>query len=122
MAWSFRSGVSMSAQIVDRLRKDILGGVYPQGSAFPTVRQLAKDAAVNPNTMQKALMLLENEGLLVTRGTVGRLVTDDAEALERARLLELDSFVASVIKDARAASLGRAEFIELIEKGWRENE
>ena len=122
MAWSFRSGVSLSVQIVDRLRTDILSGKYERGSAFPTVRQLAAEAAVNPNTMQKALMLLESEGLIVTRGTAGRLVTDDPVVIERARRLECDKFVASVIREARSAGLCRDAFIEEIKKGWTDDE
>ncbi len=122
MAWSFRSGVSLSVQIVDRLRADILGGAYPPGAPFPTVRQLAREVAVNPNTMQKALILLESEGLLVTHGTAGRLVTDDGEIIDRARQLELDKFVASVIREAKSSGIECSELVEKIEKGWKNDE
>ena len=118
MAWSFHSGVSVTVQIVDRLRTAILGGEYPTGAPFPTVRSLATEAAVNPNTMQKALALLEGEGLLVTRGTSGRWVTDDAEAIERARLAQLERFVGVMIDEARRTGIGRDELVEEIMKGW----
>lgn len=122
MAWSFRSGVSLSVQIVDRLRADILGGAYPPGTPFPTVRQLAREVAVNPNTMQKALILLESEGLLVTHGTAGRLVTDDGGIIDRARQLELDKFVASVIREAKGSGIECSELVEKIKKGWKNDE
>ena len=120
MAWSFRSGVSLTVQIVDRLRSEILRGVYPRGTAFPTVRQLAADAAVNPNTMQKALSLLESEGLLVTHGTAGRCVTDDENILERAHRLALEKFAAAVVDEAINAGISREELAEYIMKGSSE--
>ncbi len=122
MAWKFRSGLALSVQIVDRLRADILKGVYKSGGPFPTVRQLAYDAGVNPNTMQKALALLEKEGLLVTNSTVGRTVTSDESALAEARHKALDSFTAGIIKEAKNMSLDISELLKSIEKGWEENE
>ena len=118
MAWRFRSGISVTSQIIDRIRTDIFSGVYPRGSAFPTVRQLATEAAVNPNTMQKALLLLESEGLLVTRGTAGRWITDSAEQIEAARCAAIDRLVGEMIDDAREAGIGLDELVEKIKKGW----
>lgn len=122
MAWKFRSGLSLAVQIVDKLRADILKGVYPMGSQFPTVRSLAYDAGVNPNTMQKALMLLESEGLILTNSTVGRTVTSDAEELDRARAKALESFTANIVKEAKNMSLDMNELIKNIEKGWNGDE
>ena len=118
MAWRFRSGVSVTAQITERIRTDIFRGAYPKGSPFPTVRQLATEAAVNPNTMQKALLMLEREGLLVTRGTAGRWVTDSAEQLEAARCAAIDRLVCDMVDDAREAGIGLDELIEKIKNGW----
>ena len=68
----------MFLQIFDRLKKDIIKGKYPPNAQIPTVRQLACDMSVNPNTVQKALQLLEDEGLIITRATLGKFVTTDA--------------------------------------------
>ena len=68
----------MFLQIFDRLKKDIIKGKYPPNAQIPTVRQLACDMSVNPNTVQKALQLLEDEMLIVTRATLGKFVTTDA--------------------------------------------
>ena len=122
MAWKFRSGLALTVQIVERLRQDILKGVYESGGTFPTVRQLAYDAGVNPNTMQKALALLENEGLLVTNSTVGRTVTDDEAVLNEARRKALDSFTENIIKEAKNMSLDMKDLINNIEKGWEKDE
>ena len=118
MAWKFRSGLSLTVQIVDKIRSDILKGEYKMGAQFPTVRQLAYDAGVNPNTMQKALILLESEGLIITNSTVGRTVTDDVDVLSRAKVKAMSSFTQSVIREAKNMSLDMSELIRNIEKGW----
>jgi DNA-binding transcriptional regulator YhcF (GntR family) len=61
----------------------ILAGEYPPGSNMPSVRVLAMDAAVNPNTMQKALAELETRGLLFTKRTAGRFVTEDESVMKK---------------------------------------
>ncbi len=77
MKWNFDSKRPIYLQIVEVIKADLLSGVYPPSSKFPTVRELAVEASVNPNTMLKALQLLESEGFLVTHRTTGRQVTDD---------------------------------------------
>ena len=122
MAWKFRSGLALSTQIVDRIRSDILKGIYSGTEQFPTVRQLAYDAGVNPNTMQKALSLLEKEGLLLTNSTVGRTVTSDEAVLSEARRKALDSFTANIVREAKNMSLDMSDLIKNIEKGWDKDE
>ena len=77
MIWEFTNDRAISAQIVEIIQKGILSGVYPPGSNMPSVRTLAVEAGVNPNTMQKALAELEVQGLLRTVRTTGRTVTED---------------------------------------------
>lgn len=121
MAWKFEAGIPLTVQISDRIRQDILRGEYRAGEAFPTVRQLAADAAVNPNTVQKALVILEDEGLLVTLGTAGRTVTEDMEKIAEARERVSLSFVDGVIKEARLLGISEDTLLEMIRRKW-ENE
>ena len=74
---SFDRNVPVFLQIKDRLKSDILNGVFSPRDKIPSVRQLALDMSVNPNTVQRALNILEEEGLIVTEGTTGKFVTDD---------------------------------------------
>ncbi len=122
MAWKFEAGIPLSQQIVAKLRRDVISGVYPPGSLFPTVRQLAFEASVNPNTMQKALSSLEEEGLLVTLGTQGRVVTDNTEKIETARRLSAEAEISAMIKRAKELSVSRDELIKYIRKEWNINE
>ncbi len=114
MAWKFNSEAPVSKQIADRLRLDVLSGRYEKGSQFPTVRALALDAAVNPNTVQKALVILENEGLLVTQGTVGRFVTDDERILAEMKKGLQREYIKRVIREAASLGITREEFLEIL--------
>lgn len=77
MDWKLDDGRPIWPQIKEKLTKDIVAGVYPMGGGFPTVRELAELAKVNRNTMQRALSELENDGLVITNRTAGRIVTTD---------------------------------------------
>ena len=70
-------------QLVEMLRKEIVSGKLKTGERLPSVRELALTARVNPNTMQKALVELENEGLVYTERTNGKFVTNNKELIER---------------------------------------
>lgn len=102
MAWSFNPGIPVYIQIADRLRFSIISGEYPPGSQIPTVRGLAIEAAVNPNTIQHAYLMLENSGIIVTKGTLGRFVTDDPDIIEESRhehaRLIINSFIDTITK------------------------
>lgn len=78
MAWNLDSDRPIWAQLVERIQMQIVSGIYQPGDRLPSVRELAAEASVNPNTMQKAFAELERSGLIVTQRTSGRTVTDDA--------------------------------------------
>ena len=85
MRWKFRGDRPIYAQIVEQLQRGILSGEFPPGSQVPSVRVLALEAEVNPNTMQKALAELEDRGLLNTHRTAGRTVTEDQKMIDSAK-------------------------------------
>ena len=82
MKWKFRGDRPIYAQLIEQLQRGILTGEYPPGSAVPSVRTLAIEAEVNPNTMQKALAELETQGLMQTHRTAGRTVTEDSKMID----------------------------------------
>lgn len=112
LAWQFNGTQAVFIQIADRLRRDIVNGIYLPDTQIPTVRQLAFDASVNPNTMQRALILLEEEGLLVSRGTVGRFVTDDVEVIENAKKKICVETVKRFCLEAKALGISYEELID----------
>lgn len=114
MAWSFNEHTPVWLQIEMRLRNEIISGVYKSNEQIPTVRQLAVTAAVNPNTVQRALTVLEEEGLIHSNGTVGRFVTDDESVLAAARRKATQELVKNFVKQAGYLSVSKEELIEIL--------
>jgi DNA-binding transcriptional regulator YhcF (GntR family) len=79
LQWSFNEDAPIYLQIVEQIKTQIAIGLLKPGDKMPAVRDLAIEAGVNPNTMQKALSQLEREGLLYTQRTAGRFVSDSKE-------------------------------------------
>ena len=82
MAWTLDSDRPIFLQIVERIQMDIISGRYAPGQRLPSVRDLAAEAAVNPNTMQRAFMELERIGLVYSVRTNGRYITEDTTMIE----------------------------------------
>ena len=120
MAWQFNNTQAVFIQIADRLRCDIVTGKYPPGTQIPTVRQLAFEVSVNPNTMQRALSLLEEEQLLLSRGTVGRFVTSETEILDNAKEKIRRSTVERLLAEAQALSISPQELIDYIKEVYHD--
>ena len=114
MKWDFKSGEPIYQQIIRVLRTQIVSGIYPPGSRFPAVRELALEAGVNPNTMQRALTELEEEKLLVNLGTTGRCVTDDQQILEQLRSRIIDQTVRHCAQQFSALGLTMQEAARLL--------
>lgn len=85
MNWKLTGDSPVYQQIMAAIRGAILKGELPPGGKVPSVRDLAAQAQVNPNTMQRALTELEREGLLISGGTSGRTVTQEEEILKAMR-------------------------------------
>ena len=85
MKWILDDSRPIWPQLKEQLMRSIIAGNYQMGGPFPTVRDLAEEAGVNRNTMQRALSELENEGLIITNRTAGRTVTSDEELIARTK-------------------------------------
>lgn len=79
MEWTFHDEAPIYLQIMEQIKRQIATGLLNPGDKIPAVRELAIEAGVNPNTMQKALSELEREGLLYSQRTSGRFVSDNRE-------------------------------------------
>lgn len=85
MAWTFNNDRPIYVQISERIISSILSGEYSMGERLPSVRELADIAAVNPNTVQRAMGELETMGLVENQRTTGKFVTEDSEKISLAR-------------------------------------
>lgn len=122
MPWKFNSTEAVFIQIANRLCAKILSGEYPPGSQIPTVRQLAVEASVNPNTVQKALAHLEEQGLLCSKGTLGRFVITDERILSKEREKMRRESIRKMINDAHALGISTEELIKYIKEEDKKSE
>jgi DNA-binding transcriptional regulator YhcF (GntR family) len=120
MAWSFSSTKPVYIQIAERIITSVISGEYKSGEQIPSVRQLALEAAVNPNTVQHAFSELESEGIIVSRGTLGRFVTEDTAIIENCRQKQAEQTVDNFIEKIKTLSVGKDEIITMIGEKWNE--
>lgn len=81
MAWELKSDRPIYSQLVEQIQLMVVSGIFAAGSKLPSVREMAAQASVNPNTMQRALSQLESDGLLYSQRTSGRFVTEDVQKI-----------------------------------------
>ena len=97
MSWELDNKGSIYGQLIRTIRQRILTGYYPPGSRIDSVRELAEEAGVNPNTMQRALSELEREGIVRSERTSGRFVTEDRARLDAMREEVASEFVSEYV-------------------------
>ena len=116
MAWNLNSDRPIYAQILEVIQLRIISGRYRPGEKIPSVRDLAAEAGVNPNTMQKALSELERNGLAETQRTSGRMVTEDMEMIQETRSKLAREQVSEFIDKMKELGFSKEEVVELLEK------
>ena len=114
MAWILDSDRPIYTQIVEKIQIQIVSGFYQPGDKLPSVRDLAAEASVNPNTMQKAFAELERKGLIITQRTSGRTVTEDIEMIRGIQLELAKESICDFLKKMRELGYDKNEIIALI--------
>lgn len=115
MQWELKSDRPIYAQILEEMKKRIVSGYYKPGEKLLAVRELAQEARVNPNTMQKAMTELERENLVYAVRTTGRYITEDTELIKATKKEFAQSHVDYYYKQLRALGYQKNEMIELLE-------
>lgn len=116
MAWKFDNDRSIYMQLTEEIQNRIATGYYQPGGRLPSVRELAGEAEVNPNTMQKALAELERQGLLYSQRTAGRFVTEDEGRIREMKRRAAKEAVGVFLKQMQNLGLDESEIIELIQE------
>ena len=120
MAWNLNSDRPIYAQILEVIQLRIIVGQYKPGEKIPSVRELAAEAGVNPNTMQKALSELERSGIVMAQRTSGRIVTEDMEMIKQTRNLLAKEQVEAFIGKMKELGFNKKEIMELLEQAGGE--
>ena len=117
---SFRPGVPPYEEIVFAVKKAIAVNRLRPGDKFPSVRAMSRDLKLNPNTCQKAVTVLVNEGILNVQAGVGTTVCERPEVESEEKLKLLEETIESLVVEARQLGLTQTELKEAITKKWRE--
>ncbi|MGN0997631.1 MAG: GntR family transcriptional regulator, partial [Candidatus Ventricola sp.] len=117
MNWSFQGDAPIYTQLVEQIKVAIATGAFPPGERLPSVRDLATEAGVNPNTMQRALAQLESEQLVYSQRTAGRFVTEDRSVIDAAKRELAQRHVERFLAAMRRLGLNREEIDDLLRQG-----
>lgn len=116
MKWYIDSDRPIYKQLVEQIELRIISGVYAPGDKLESVREMAMDAGVNPNTMQKALAELERMELVFAQRTSGRFITEDLKVIEEAKKNLAVQEIGAFLEKMKKLGLGRNEILALMEK------
>lgn len=122
MPWNLNSDRPIFMQIIEILQLDIVSGKYAPGDKLPSVRDLALEAAVNPNTMQKALSELERSGLVFSQRTSGRFITEDITMIEELKTSLAREKIKEFLDGMRKLGFEKEEALTLITEVWKGEE
>ena len=116
MSWTFHADQPIYLQLRRYLTEAIVTGVYAPGQRLPSVRELATEAGVNPNTMQRALTELEHDGLISAQGTVGHFVTSEVGQIREVHRGMAVEKAKNFLRDMQSIGCSPRESIALLEK------
>lgn len=120
MAWDLNSDRPIYTQILEQIQTRIISGIYKPGEKLPSVRELAAEASVNPNTMQKAFAELERSGLIQTQRNSGRTVTEDTDMIKQVQTQVALSQVQSFFSTMMQLGFNKEEILAFVKKAAEE--
>lgn len=120
MAWEFNSKAPIYLQIADEMTMRIASGTYAPGEKLPAVREIAVEAGVNPNTMQKALGYMEAKNLVYSERTSGRFVTKDQTVLKELRQDLIRRYTGEFVAKLKKIGAGREEIEAALKESLEE--
>lgn len=115
MKWEFVNDRPIYTQIIERIKLFIVSGELAVGARLPSVRELAADAGVNPNTMQRALSELERAGLVYANRTSGRFITEDKDMIQNIKGEAAEAYIRMFLESMRKIGYDRKEAALLLE-------
>lgn len=115
MSWEFQDHLPIYAQLMDTLKRRIITGRYLPGEKLASVRELAAEAGINPNTVQRAFSELEREGLIYTQRATGKYVTENADEIKSARQALAKTQVAEFLSNMQSLGYSVGDVIVLLQ-------
>lgn len=116
MAYVFDNNIPLYLQVIDIIKKQIISGIYQPGQQLESVRALAGEYEINPNTIQRALQELENQGLVFSQRTRGRFVIDNMELIKEERYKMSQVLIKESIEALYTLGFDKEEIVEAYRK------
>jgi DNA-binding transcriptional regulator YhcF (GntR family) len=116
MMWTFTPDRPIYLQLQEQIKLAIVSGLYEPGGKLPAVRDLAEEAAVNPNTVQRALAELERGELVFSQRTSGRFVTEDSGVIEKLKNEMAKELIDAFLEKMAVIGFSTIETAEIIAK------
>ena len=116
MPWELSNDRPIYLQLMERIQMDIVSGKYHAGDKLPSVRDLAIEAAVNPNTMQKALSELERVGLVYSQRTSGRFIDEDKTMIYELKQHLANEHILEFFEKMKQLGFREEEALQLMEE------
>lgn len=116
MNFNFDNNIPIYIQLVEYFKRDIISGKLKPGDRISSVRDLALSMKVNPNTMQKALVELEEQKLIYTERTNGKYVTDDVNLINSIKYEYANNLTNSYLFDMESIGINIEEVIKYLKE------
>ena len=114
MQWELNTDKPVYLQLVEQIQAGIISGKYMPGDKLPSFRDLATQATVNPNTMQRAMTELERDGLVYSNRTIGRFITSDEELIAQLKKRYITQLVQEFLDKMKLLNIELNEIISYI--------
>lgn len=114
MKWQIDSDRPVYKQLIEQTEQAIVSGIFSPGERLPSVRDLAAEAGVNPNTMQRALAELERSGILYSQRTSGRFITDDKEMIDNMKYQKAEDEARNFLANMKKLGLSADDVARLL--------
>lgn len=114
MQWDINSERPVYIQLVEQIQAAIVSGYFKPSDKLPSVRDLAAEASVNPNTMQKAMAELERSGLIYSNRTSGRYITSDLSLIKQLKGQSAKNLTVDFLEKMKQLGFEQEEVLEVI--------
>ena len=123
MTIDLESGVPIYMQLVDRIKQMVVSGQLQPGQQLPTMRQLATDLRINYNTVGRAYLILDQEGVISTQQGRGTYVASrlDEGQVRKLRMGKLRSMFGQVVREAHVLGYSREEIEQIVDEQLAES-
>lgn len=116
MGYTYQREIPIYLQLIELMKRRIISGSYRAGDRLPSIRDMALEYEVTPNTIQRALAVFEQEGIILTERTNGKYITSDLQRLEKMRAEHLQRSMRALVAELTDSGYSREELRRVFEK------